>query len=363
MRVKPFLKDITQICLVVKDFNKAALEAASRFGIGPFKCWEFKPPHLFNQTFREEKASWAMKLGIAWIGSKQLEIIEPTQGPSLYEEFLKNREGGVQHLLTSTGLSFAKSLKHMKDLGFKIGQSGMVNLPSQVGTVTLKSLPRFLAEKFGVKFVYWDTTKELKTVVEFSKFPPLVSPRMGLKIGKADYWIPKESFSLETRSPNCFIEEITKVGLVVNDLDAVIHKYTRLLGLGATNVYLSEPTHFSETKFLGQDIYFKVRLAIVQVGNTYLEIVQPLEGESLYHQLLRESGEGVHCLGIQTSLSFAEAREKINSLGCPTLMEGKIAGNCQFVQLDARPFLGVIFEINSVPPTEIVSCLKKAGSV
>ena len=46
--------------------------------------------------------------------------------------------------------------------------------------------------------------------------------------------------------------------------------------------------------YRGQSGDFRFLMAFTQLGYVELELVQPLEGESIYSEFLREKGEGLH---------------------------------------------------------------------
>ena len=336
---------ITQICLVVNDFEKRVGELSGRFGIGPFKCWNFNPPHILHTTFRGEKVLWTMKLGMAWVGNFQLEVIQPEKGPSLYKEYLAIHGEGAHHLLVSTGsIGFDQAIERMVSAGYPVGQEAMINIPVKIGPLTLPPLPSWLANFLAPKIAYMETEAALKTVLELSKLPPRLF-RFGIKRGKPDYWIPANRRDFDAVLPNHFINRISHIGIVTHDLDQLIHNYEKSMGVGPWKVSTLEPPRLSRVKLRGHETQFRVRIAAAQVGDKLLEIVQPLEGESLHKELLEARGERIHYIGVVTDDDFSNAVKRFISLGSPVVMEGEIEEDYRFSYLNTQPFAAITMEI------------------
>lgn len=108
--------------------------------------------------------------------------------------------------------------------------------------------------------------------------------------------------------PNSFLSQVLQVCVVTRDIDKALEEYTHRLGIGPWRVYTFEPPHLSQTKLRGKDTHYTMRLALAWVGNTMWELVQPLEGASIYKEFLDTHGEGIHHVALATgNLSFAEA--------------------------------------------------------
>jgi methylmalonyl-CoA/ethylmalonyl-CoA epimerase len=93
---------ITQFAIVTPNCDDTVLQMQEALNLGPLKIWDFKYPGIFDTTIDGKPAAWTMKLAFGWLGGMQFEVIEPTSGATLYQEFLnRTKEAGVQHLLGS----------------------------------------------------------------------------------------------------------------------------------------------------------------------------------------------------------------------------------------------------------------------
>ncbi len=87
-----------------------------------------------------------------------------------------------------------------------------------------------------------------------------------------------------------------QVGVVVRDLDRTIQRLTEIFGIGPfrTVVYPPPGRADIETTYHGEPGQFKYRQAFASLGSVELEIIQPLEGPSIWSDFVAAHGEGIH---------------------------------------------------------------------
>lgn len=140
------LKQVVQVCVVVKDIQKA-MERYWDFGIGPWAIYSFQSPELTNTTLHGKPAKYSMKLAIAMIGNMMWELIEPLEGPSTYKEFLEQKGDGLHHVLLAVD-NFDKTIAAMEKKGVGVLMKG---------------------DWKGLTYAYLDTEKELGAILEIFK--------------------------------------------------------------------------------------------------------------------------------------------------------------------------------------------------
>ncbi|WP_196510425.1 VOC family protein [Nostoc sp. NZL] len=351
---------IRQICLVTNDFEKTVYGLSKELGIGPFKCWDHKPPRLFDIKVYGKEVYFTMKLAIAWIGNTQLEVIQPLEGQNIYQEYFDTYKEGVQHLLLETGnLNLNKAVNRLATVDYSVIQEGKLNIPVQIGFLKLPSIPRIFSDLFIPRFAYLNTQNSAKTVLEILQLPPFLSAKAGISIVKPDYWIPAENTNINTSLSNSFIDQIYKIGIITHDLDKTVRNYVERLGIAPWKVYNLQSPRLSETKIHGKNVNLSVRIAVTYVGNTLLEIVQPLDGISIYHDLLDKHGEGVHYIGVASEkLNFSELIKHFNKLGYSIAMEGKLENAYHFAYLDTKSVAKMMIEVISIPVNQISVALE-----
>ena len=137
------------------------------------------------------------------------------------------------------------------------------------------------------------------------------------------------------------IRRLDHVAIAVRDTDAALKTFEEILGL---------PVLHSEVL---EDL--RVRLTYLDVGNTLIQLVQPLESGLELSRWLDEHGEGVHhiCFGVDDPLSAAAAMAPAGS-PAPVLASGR-GRISTLVPGELRH--GVRFECTEFRPDEDVATL------
>jgi methylmalonyl-CoA/ethylmalonyl-CoA epimerase len=144
------LKQIPQICVVVRDVQEAMELYWKTFGIGPWQVYTMAPPLMTEMTIREKPEPYSMRIALAQVGNIQWELIQPLTGQSIYKEFLEQSGEGVHHVLSVVD-DYDKALAGFEAAGMQ---------PLMGGTWR------------GATFMYVDARKQLGTIVEIFKTNP-----------------------------------------------------------------------------------------------------------------------------------------------------------------------------------------------
>jgi catechol 2,3-dioxygenase-like lactoylglutathione lyase family enzyme len=139
---------------------------------------------------------------------------------------------------------------------------------------------------------------------------------------------------------------ISQIAIVVKDMDDALESYHRVLGWGPWNVYEHTPPSLHDTYVRGEPVEYTMLGAECHVGPVDVELLQPLEGPSIYKEWLEEHGEGMHHIAVMrhTPEESDDTMRHFNGLGAEVLMEGRIGESIHFFYLDTGPLLKVIFE-------------------
>ena len=142
--------------------------------------------------------------------------------------------------------------------------------------------------------------------------------------------------------------ETLQVSVVVRDLDAAMRTYVHEYGIGPWNVYEFNPDNVSDMHARGEPVAWSWRLALAQVGQVQWELVEPLDGESIYAQFLADHGPGVHHVGVGVA-SYDDTLAELAGRGQDVLLGGEYNG-VTFAYLSTDDDLGAITEIFSGAP-------------
>ncbi len=141
---------------------------------------------------------------------------------------------------------------------------------------------------------------------------------------------------------------ITQIAVVVHDLRKTMEIYHKTLGWGPWNVYVQEPPRLHDTVLRGQATAYTFMHAETHVGPVDFEIIQPMEGPSIYKEWLEKHGEGVHHIACMKVGSDAQALlQQFQEMGMQPVMEGSIGESIRYFYLDTEPMLKFILESGS----------------
>ena len=142
--------------------------------------------------------------------------------------------------------------------------------------------------------------------------------------------------------PKIKIGEISQIGIIVRDLQKAVDNYWTIFGIGPWQIVEMKPPILNDVTMRGNLVEATMLAGIAQSGSIQLELIQPLEGPSIWKEFLKEKGEGLH--HIQSHVHDPKgALAAFKEMGVDVLMSGRI-GNNIFYYMDTQPLLGIILE-------------------
>lgn len=162
---------------------------------------------------------------------------------------------------------------------------------------------------------------------------------------------------------------VTQVSLVVTDLQATMEKYRVAFGWSGWKVFDHvEPVHHG-TQLRGQDVAYSLRGAEVMVGSINFELLQPLEGPSLWKEFLAEHGEGIASIAVMfdTHQESEVVKSEFARMGIGVTMRALIGDHIEYYYLDTQDRFGCLIEsgsghaIDFVSPAQVYGAPKNAA--
>ena len=144
------------------------------------------------------------------------------------------------------------------------------------------------------------------------------------------------------------VSELYQVGIVVRDLEKSMEHYQNILGIGPWDTVNIDPSTLSDMTYHGRKVQHKFRAALTMVGPMQLELIEPLEGDNIYSDFLKEHGEGLHHLGHVRVDNLEEAIQRLEKEGFPCLQSGRFPGG-GFAYMDTVKTLGFLIELLELP--------------
>ena len=136
---------------------------------------------------------------------------------------------------------------------------------------------------------------------------------------------------------------INQIAIVVKDLELVAENYWKILGIGPWAIFKWEAPLVYDRKYHGQAVWAREKIALAQVGNMQLELVQPVEGPSIYRDWLEEHGEGLHHMNFLVD-DVDEAAEVLAIEGFTSIQSGRFEPREQkgaYNYIDIKPLRAI----------------------
>ena len=139
---------------------------------------------------------------------------------------------------------------------------------------------------------------------------------------------------------------------LVKDLEKSAEELAKSLSV-RWNLSTVEP---EECLVNGKPSPYSFRMALTKVGDSYLELISPNSGESVYTQHLKEKGEGFHhtCFAYADLESMQSARDELTGKGYKMNQKGVTEGEfefCYFELSEANIILELLYS-KELPPVE-----------
>jgi hypothetical protein len=140
------------------------------------------------------------------------------------------------------------------------------------------------------------------------------------------------------------LKTIEQVCIVVTDINKMMERYWTIFGVGPWSIYTLAPPELTDTTVKGEAKTYSMKLAVAKIGSMMLELIQPLEGESVYPEFLAKKGEGIHHIASYQVKDLDEAVTLLGEMGIGVLQSGRWRG-ATFVYMNSETVLGTVIEL------------------
>jgi len=151
------------------------------------------------------------------------------------------------------------------------------------------------------------------------------------------------------------IKNIVHLGFVVHDVDETMKKLVDLLGMKPWNIWTMKPPFLRDITVHGKEVSHGFRAAIAQLENTAIELLAPLEGESVYKEYLEKKGEGFHhvAVAVPSEEELEKIVKELKEKGCEVIQSGRLGDLALYYYVDIKE-IGLVIELftGTVPPPE-----------
>ncbi len=244
------LKSVDRVGITASDID-AVVEAYSRyFGI---KRWEVR-------DLQVESGSYRIAHGSA--GPVELELVQPLSGNSFFGDFLQSHGEGLSHIVATAEQPLAQLAAGLESVGIGVLQRDASELGERIVLDSHSAL-----SGLGVVLVEGEASDNIGSVEVIKYDHPAILP----------------------------VQQLYQVSVMVNSLEAAQEQYRRILGIEAwVPIGIDTSAGVEGATYYGEPVQHTATLAIGRRGQVCMELVQPLEGPTVYRDALDRYGETMH---------------------------------------------------------------------
>ena len=155
----------------------------------------------------------------------------------------------------------------------------------------------------------------------------------------------------ENNKPKFPVGNMAQVCIVVPDLDKAVKNFYHTFGIGPWHFYTYGKPLVKRMTRNGKPTEYKMKVALSYFGTMRLELIEPLEGDTVYKEFIEKHGYGVHHLGILTD-NMQESIQKAEEAGIKMTMDGAGFGpddDGHYAYLDTENLISTTLELIERP--------------
>jgi hypothetical protein len=141
--------------------------------------------------------------------------------------------------------------------------------------------------------------------------------------------------------------EICQIAEVVSDLESVMKHLYEDFGIGPWDIYEYGPDFVEDSIYRGKPNTQRYKLAVCWLGPVQYELMQPIDGYSIYNEFLEKTGNKD---GLQHfKRYFKDCKKEIKRLeekGYKVIQSGRV-GDDEFYYLSTEDNIGCVIEIGN----------------
>lgn len=144
---------------------------------------------------------------------------------------------------------------------------------------------------------------------------------------------------------------IAQVAIIVEDLEEAVENYWRMFGIDDWHFYTYGKPLVKRMTYQGQPSEYKMRIALSYLGPMRIELIEMVEGDTVYADFVKEHGYGVHHFGVLVE-NMQEAIDEAEAAGLAMTQDGAgfgRDGDGHYAYLDTEDKIGITIELIERP--------------
>jgi len=154
------------------------------------------------------------------------------------------------------------------------------------------------------------------------------------------------------KSPKEMFNKFVQIGVVVADLDAARQRLEDIFGIGPFRVIDWPPEGRSDIEryYYTEPGDFTARMAFTELGPVELELIQPMTGESIWADFLKEKGGGIHHIRFNVD-ELEPVQEYLAQHAILPAQHGSgIRPGTHWVNFGSEEMVGFVIEVMKIAP-------------
>jgi methylmalonyl-CoA/ethylmalonyl-CoA epimerase len=148
---------------------------------------------------------------------------------------------------------------------------------------------------------------------------------------------------------------VAQIAFIVKDLDRTVETYWKVFGIGPWHFYTYGTGLCRTMSYHGQPVEYRMRLALSYFGPMRVELIEMMEGPTVYADFVAEHGYGIQHLGLLVD-DMEAAIAQAAAAGIPMIMDGAgfgADGDGHYAYLDTEELIGVTLELIARPGSRL----------
>jgi catechol 2,3-dioxygenase-like lactoylglutathione lyase family enzyme len=158
--------------------------------------------------------------------------------------------------------------------------------------------------------------------------------------------------ALKPFAPKEMFKNLVQIGVVVADLEKTTQYLSEIFGMGPFRTIDWPPEGRKDIQkfYYGEPGDFTARMAFTELGSVELELIQPLEGKSIWADFLREHGGGIHHIRFNVD-EIDPVQNYLAENGVVSAQHGSgIRPGTQWMNFASEDKVGFVIEVMKVLP-------------
>jgi hypothetical protein len=143
------------------------------------------------------------------------------------------------------------------------------------------------------------------------------------------------------------IKSLKQIGMVVDDITNNMQRMWNFFGIGPWDVYEYKPGILQEVLYYGNPSKSGMKIAIAKLGNSEIELIEPLGQDNIYQDFLRKYGNGMQHLGwyiVDSESEFFNTIKSMENVGFSCIWSGR-SPRGRFAYFDTINVLNTLLEM------------------